>query len=98
MKSKRNSPGINSPVIVGRSGLKVVAWRNLDNPRARPNFHVSIDIRNQAVFELIGLTPGRIKELGEQLLAIHAQITADACLSAEVEVEVEFEPEPEPER
>ncbi|MEJ6002727.1 hypothetical protein [Paucibacter soli] len=66
---------MESPVVSGRPGTKTTAWRNLDKPGAKANFHVVVHLRGQTEHDLLALTPERIKALGEQFLEIHRKIT-----------------------
>ncbi|MFK4705758.1 hypothetical protein ABIC83_002597 [Roseateles asaccharophilus] len=69
------SIGENEPVEAGSGDTKTVAWRNLDNPAAPPNFHVIVQLAEQDECEMLGLTPERIKAIGDQLLSIHKRIS-----------------------
>jgi len=53
-----------------------MAWLNVDKPRAKPNYHVVLRTPGPVDHDFYGLTPERIKALGEHLLAVHAQLVA----------------------
>ena len=71
-------PGLAAPVVAGDGVLKVLAWLDVDRPRAAPRFHVVVRQRGGVEHDFFSMTPYRIKLLADQLNALHRQLAPPA--------------------
>lgn len=69
-------PGFAAPVVSADSSVKVSAWLDTDKPSSRPRYHVVVRQRGGVEHDFFSMSTDRIKSLGEQLLALHAQLAA----------------------
>lgn len=67
-------PGLEIPAKATSGPVTVFAWRDTDVKGAKPKFFLDIRMKDWPSHELLGVSPARIKALGESFLQIHAQL------------------------
>lgn len=73
-KNLADIPGMVHPAK-GKSGpVTVLGWRDTDKKGAKPSYFLDIRMVGWPAHELVGLSPARIKALGEALLRLHDQL------------------------
>lgn len=67
-------PGMIRPAK-GKSGpVTVLGWRDTDKKGSKPVYFLDIRMAGWPSHELLGVSPARIKALGEALLHLHDQL------------------------
>jgi len=72
-----DAPGYSKPVSAGGRGARVEAWLDTDKSRgSRRRYHVVLRGQGLGEHDFFSVTPERLKEMAEQLLDVHRQLTA----------------------
>ena len=67
-------PGVSRPLRARSGTVAVVAWRDTDEPKAPARYFLDVRMPGWPAHELLGLSPRRIKALGDALLQLHEQL------------------------